>query len=68
MNIITVKSSWYLSFMHQGTAYALVDGWPDQIVIQSWLKSGNPQCLPETEPLTFARSALDFIRKFVRAR
>lgn len=64
---IADESTWYLSLMHQGTAYALVDGRPDQIVIQSWLQAGNPRCLPETEPWTFTRSARDLVDKFVGA-
>lgn len=62
------ESSWYLSIMHQGTAYALVDGQPDQFVIQSWLKSGNPPCLPDSGPWTFTRTALDFIDRFVKTK
>jgi hypothetical protein len=62
------ESSWYLFIMHQGTAYALVDGRPNQLVIQSWLQSGNPKCLPENESWTFTRSALDLTRNLRRAR
>lgn len=60
------ESSWYISIMHQGYSYAMVDGRPDQVVIQSWLKTGNPKCLPETDAWTFTRSALDFSKKFVK--
>lgn len=65
---IADESSWYLSILHQGTAYAMVDGRPDQLVIESWLQSGNPKCLPETESWTFTRSALDLTRLLMRAR
>lgn len=41
----------------------MVDGAPDQYVIESWV--GAPKrCLPETEPFSFTRSVLDFTRKF----
>ncbi len=60
------EASWYLSLMQQGNAYAMVDGRPDQVVIECWLKSGLPKCLPETEPWTFTRTALDFSRRFVK--
>lgn len=62
------ESMWYLSIMHQGAAYAMVDGGPDQLVVQSWLKSGNPKSLPETAPWTFTRSARDFLSKFEGSR
>ncbi|MFT5130754.1 MAG: hypothetical protein ACI8W8_004385 [Rhodothermales bacterium] len=54
------ESTLYLSIMHQRNAYAMVDGRPDQYVIQSWLKSGNPPCLPETAPWSLTRTLLDF--------
>lgn len=62
------ESTWYLSLMQQGNAYAMVDGRPDQFVIESWLKSGNPKCLPETDQWSFTRSALDFTGRFVKAK
>ena len=37
-------------------------------VIESWLQSGNPKCLPETEAWTFTRSALDLTHKVMRIR
>jgi hypothetical protein len=62
------ESSWYLAIMHQAAAYAMVDGRADQLVLESWLQSGNPKCLPETESWTFTRSALDLTRKLMGAR
>lgn len=56
-------SIWYISIMQQGYCYAMVDGHPDQVVVQSWLEA-PPQCLPETEQWTFTRSVLDFTRTF----
>ena len=60
------EASWYDAVMQQARAYALVDGRPDQYVVESWLKSGMPKCIPETEPRSFTRSALDFCKRFVR--
>jgi hypothetical protein len=61
-------ATWYLSIMQQGHAYAMVDGRPDQFVIESWLKSGMPPCLPETDPWTFTRSVLDFSKTFIQQK
>ncbi len=58
-------STWYVSIMQQGYDYALVQGSPDQFVIESWLETPS-RSTPETEPWTFTRSVLDFTRKFVR--
>lgn len=58
-------STWYVSIMQQGYDYALVDGAPDQYVIQSWLDAPS-RSTPETAPWTFTRSVLDFTRKFVK--
>ena len=58
-------STWYVSIMRQGCDYALVQGAPDQYIVQSWIQA-PAQCLPETEQWSFTRSVLDFSRKFVR--
>jgi hypothetical protein len=58
-------STWYVSIMQQGYNYAMVQGAPDQFVIESWLE-GPSRSTPETEPWTFTRSVLDFTRKFVK--
>ncbi len=58
-------STWYTAIMQQGYDYALVDGAPDQYVIESWVKAPS-RCLPETDPFTFTHSVLDFTRKFVK--
>ena len=58
-------STWYVSIMQQGYDYALVQGSPDQFVIESWMETPS-RSTPETEPWTFTRSVLDFTRKFVR--
>lgn len=58
-------ATWYVSVMRQGYDYAIVDGRPDQYVIESWI--GAPShAVPETDEFTFTRSVLDFTRRFVR--
>jgi hypothetical protein len=60
-------ATWYVSTLQQGYDYALVDGAPDQYVIESWV-DGPPHALPETDQFSFTRSVLDFSRKFVPRR
>lgn len=57
--------TWYVSVMQQGYDYALVDGAPDQYVVQSWV-NGPSRIVPETDAFTFTRSVKDFAQKFVR--
>ena len=58
-------STWYVSIMRQGYDYALVNGAPDQYVIESWVDA-PAQSLPETDDFTFTRSVRDFAKKFVK--
>lgn len=58
-------ATWYVSVMQQGYDYALVQGSPDQYVIESWLEAPS-RSTPETELWTFTRSVLDFTRKFAK--
>jgi hypothetical protein len=58
-------STWYVSVMRQGYDYAMVEGSPDQYVIESWVE-GPSRSLPESDPWSFTRSVLDFSRKFVK--
>jgi len=58
-------STWYVSVMQQGYDYALVQGSPDQYVIESWVE-GPSRSTPETDEFTFTRSVLDFTRRFVK--
>jgi hypothetical protein len=60
-------STWYASLMQQGYDYALVDGAPDQYVIESWIDAPS-RSLPETADFTFTRSVRDFAQKFVKPR
>ena len=53
--------------MQQGYDYALVDGSPDQIVIQSWIEAPS-RSVPETADFTFTRTVLDFTRRFAQPR
>jgi hypothetical protein len=56
-------STWYVSIMRQGYDYALVQGSPDQYVIESWLDAPT-RSTPERGEFTFTRSVLDFSRRF----
>ncbi len=58
-------STWYVSIMRQGYDYALVNGAPDQVVIESWVDA-PAQSVPETNDFTFTRSVRDFVQRFVK--
>ena len=58
-------ATWYVSTLQQGYDYAMVDGAPDQYVIESWV-DGPSRAVPEADPFSFSRCVLDFGRKFVR--
>jgi hypothetical protein len=58
-------STWYVSIMQQGYDYAMLQGSPDQYVIESWLEAPS-RSGPETDQFTFTRSVLDFSRRFVK--
>lgn len=58
-------TTWYVSLMRQGYDYAMVQGAPDQYVLESWVK-GPSHSTPETDQFTFTRSVLDFTRRFVK--
>jgi len=61
---IADDSVWHTFVMYQGYAYALVNGSPDQYVLESWI--GTPSTgTPESNPDSFSRSVLDFCNKFV---
>jgi len=60
-------ATWYVSLLRQGADYALVNGAPDQYVIESWV-SAPSRSVPETAAFTFTRSVRDFSRKFVKRR
>ena len=60
-------STWLTGFMAQGYAYACVGGAPGQFVLESWVNEPS-HSVPESGDYTFARSALDFGRKFVKPR
>jgi hypothetical protein len=59
-------STWYVSVMQQGYDYALVNGAPDEYVIESWVGAPS-RCVPETDEWTFTRSVRDFCTRFVKA-
>jgi hypothetical protein len=58
-------ATWYISVMRQGHDYALVDGKPDEYVIESWVGAPS-RAVPEDNAWTFTRSVLDFSRRFVK--
>jgi hypothetical protein len=58
-------STWYVNVMQQGYDYAIIDGKPDQYVIESWVGAPS-QSIPETADWTFTRSVRDFAKKFVK--
>jgi hypothetical protein len=59
------ESTWYISIIHQGYAYAMAQGTPDQYVIESWIEAPS-RSVPETAEWTFTRSVRDFAKKFVK--
>jgi len=56
-------STWYVSTMRQGNDYALVEGSPDQVVLQSWVQAPR-RTVPDSGEFTFTRTVRDFARKF----
>lgn len=56
-------TAWYVQLMEQGYDYTMVDGRPDEFVIESWVQA-PAKCIPETEDFTFTRSVRDFARRF----
>lgn len=60
-------ATWYVSVLQQGYDYALVNGAPDQYVIESWVGAPS-RSVPENADFTFTRSVHDFARKFVKSR
>ena len=58
-------STWYTSIMQMGYDYRLVNGTPDEIVIESWV-SAPSHTVPETDSWSFTRSVLDFCNTFVK--
>ena len=58
-------STWHVLTMAQGYNYAMVDGSPDQVVVQSWVDAPS-HFLPETAEFTFTRTVRDFCLRFVK--
>jgi hypothetical protein len=58
-------ATWYVGVMQQGYDYAIVDGKPDQYVVQSWIDA-PARSLPEAGEFTFTRSVRDFLATFVK--
>jgi hypothetical protein len=60
-------ATWYVSVLRQGYDYALVEGTPDEYVIESWVGAPS-RAVPETGDFTFTRSVRDFVQRFVKKR
>jgi len=58
-------AAWYVGVMQQGYDYALVDGRPDQIMVESWV-AGPSRCVPDAADFTFTRSVLDLAQRLGR--
>jgi hypothetical protein len=58
-------ATWYISTMQMGNDYAIVRGQPDEMVLESWV-AAPAHAVPETDPWTFTRTALDFCNTFVK--
>ena len=58
-------ATWYVSVLRQGYDYAIVDGRPDEYVVESWVDAPS-RSVPETGEFTFARSVRDFALRFVK--
>jgi hypothetical protein len=54
---------WRDGMMHQARVYAEAGGWPDELVIESWLHTPE-HAVPETSAETFTASALEFLQAF----
>jgi hypothetical protein len=57
------EETWEASILRQGDDYAAVGGSPDEFMIESWLDIPS-RSVPEGQTGTFARSVLDFCRRF----
>ncbi|MHB1001965.1 MAG: hypothetical protein ACYC27_22215 [Armatimonadota bacterium] len=64
---IEYDMQWYVGMMHQGSAYTLAGGSPDEYVLESWLHT-PAHAVPESDMTTFTRSVLDFCNVFVPGR
>lgn len=59
--------TWYIGVMHQGNAYALAGGHPDEYLIESWVQVPK-HAIPETDPSTFTGSVLGFYNRFLQIK
>jgi len=59
--------AWYVGVMRQAHDYLMVNGRPDQFVIESWVGAPS-RAVPESGDWTFTRSVRDFARKLVNPR
>jgi len=63
---LAADDTWYVGIMSQANDYVVVDGAPDEYVIESWV--GAPEkIVPDSADFTFTRSVRDFLARFVDA-
>jgi hypothetical protein len=62
---VAADDTWYISVMRQAQEYLMVDGRPDQYVIESWVGAPD-RTIPDSADFTFTRTVRDFVTKFVR--
>jgi len=60
---LETPDSWTDGILHHARKYRQVGGNPDEIVIESWLRTPE-HAVPETNPVTFTASVLDFVRLY----
>jgi len=60
---LETPDSWTDGILHFARKYRQVGGNPDEIVIESWLRTPE-RAVPETDPETFTASVLDFVRLY----
>jgi hypothetical protein len=58
-------TSWAVGVLRQASDYVIVDGRPDELVIESWVGAPS-RAVPETDEGTFTRSVRDVCRRFVK--
>ncbi len=59
--------TWYIGVMHQGYAYLIAGGKPDEYVIESWVQVPK-RAVPERMKSTFTGSVIDFYNRFIKGR
>lgn len=58
---LATDMTWYVGVMHTFSAYIAAGGFPDEIMVESWVQVPE-HAVPETRMDTFTRSVLDLAR------